>query len=410
MQKRTTFLAVILWLSGCGSATDFDTDADPQSGAVATASDEQALSASAEPFYPPLWEHWSKNDDPAKLGNFEYRISNLPAEGEVNVVPWVGSYYPAYIDSINYRWGGPNTESAPHKYQRAFGGHGLEDAISRQHGVGTSGGARCTSNAQCSGAARCGRRAGFSTGRCTPLWWGICHAWAAAATLHPEPRHAAFYNGVKFEVADIKALLSIIYNTADTTQVSLRCQEPPGKIAIDRAMRPTGSACRDTNPGTYHVLLANLIGLQGKSFIEDRTIDRDVWNQPIRSYKVLSMHEVSAYHANRLLGISNGAYPYNSKAEHLVYVKLLVKFIKEARPEKTGYIGKNVDLYTKQDVYEYLLELDGADAIIGGEWLGKSKLAHPDFVWVAHKTNTNAVAGGRINVKNVLELARLSNL
>ena len=406
MQKSKTYLAVTLLISGCGSATDFDALDE----SAETAVDEQALTASAEPFYPPLWEHWSKYDNPAKLGEFEYRVSGLPLEGEVDVVPWVGSYYPAYIDSINYLWAGPGTESAPHKYQRAFGGRGVEDAISRQHGVGTSGGSSCTSHAQCNRGARCGKRAGYRSGRCTPLWWGICHAWAAAAILHPEPRHAAFYNGVKFEVADIKALLSIIYNTADTTQVSLRCQEPPGKIATDRAQRPTGSACRDTNPGTYHVLLTNFIGIQRKSFIEDRTIDRDVWNQPIRSYKVLSMHEVSERHANRLLGISNFNYPYNSQAQHLVYVKMLVKFIKEARPEKTGYIGSNVDFYTKQDIYEYLLELDGNDAIIGGEWIGKSKLEHPDFVWVAHKTNTNAVAAGKINVKNVLELGRLSRL
>ncbi len=408
MQKSTTLLAVILLISGCGSAADVD-DRD---GAVGETLDAQALGPSAEPFYPPLWEHWSKHDDPNKLGRFEYRVSVLPMEGEVAVVPWVGSYYPAYIDSINYRWAGPGTESAPHKYQRAFGGRNVEEAISNQHGVGIAKRKDngCTSNAQCSRGERCGKRAGYRSGYCTPLWWGICHAWAAAATLHPEPRHAVFYNGVKFEVADIKALLSIIYNTADTKQVSLRCKEAPGQIAVDRSRRPLGSACRDTNPGTYHVLLANLIGLQRKSFIEDRTIDRDVWNQPIRSYKVLSMHEVSAFHANRLLGISNAVYPYNSQAAHLVYVKLLVKFIKEARPEKTGYIGSGVDFYTKQDIYEYLLELDGNEAIIGGEWLGKNKLEHPDFVWVAYKTNTSAVAGGKIEVKNVLELARQSNL
>lgn len=32
-------------------------------------------------------------------------------------------------------------------------------------------------------------------------------------------------------------------------------------------------------------------------------------------------------------------------------------------------------------VYDYVLEIDGAGQIIGGEWLGTSKDFHPDFLW-----------------------------
>ena len=144
-------------------------------------------------------------------------------------------------------------------------------------------------------------------GFCIPKWWGICHAWAPASILEAEPVHPVTKNGVEFKVNDIKALMTLVYNRPSSRFVSLRCNaiDALDEIEYDNYDRPTGSdvACKDTNPATYHVLLANYIGLQGQAFLEDRTFDHQVWNQPMRAYRVTQLKEVSAQEANALVGV-----------------------------------------------------------------------------------------------------------
>jgi Transglutaminase elicitor len=150
----------------------------------------------------------------------------------------------------------------------------------------------------------CAKREGRSAGRCLPTWFGICHAWAPAAMLLPEPQHEVVRNGVTFKVQDIKALASIVHDKTTSKFISLRCDanDKAGEITYDENGR-ADAACRDTNAGTYHIILANYLGLQKKSFVEDRTFDSEVWNQPMRGYKVLAKRAVSAEEANRLIGV-----------------------------------------------------------------------------------------------------------
>lgn len=385
MSKRGAVLAAVCLVS-CGADTGF-----------ATLDNSASKRESAE--------RWSSVDAPELLGEeIQTGLASLPLEGSVNVNPWVGSYWPVYLDSINYRWAGPYSESAPAKYERAFGGESVEDAVSRYHGLDIAAGRTCYNHNQCGFGSMCGFRAGRGYGTCVPLWWGICQAWATASILHAEPRHPVTYNGVEFNVMDLKALLSLSYYTADTKQISLRCELPSGSIPYDAVGRPTDASCRDSNPGTYHLLLANRIGIQGKAFIEDRTIDQDVWNQPVRAYRVVRMQEVSIDTANSILGIGNRNYPYNPQAQRFVYTMTDVWFIRESAAEEDGYLGDHVDNYTFTDRYEYILELDRRGDIIGGEWVGKSKHDHPDFLWVAFGANSAASAGGAIEYDNVMHL------
>jgi hypothetical protein len=62
--------------------------------------------------------------------------------------------------------------------------------------------------------------------------------------------------------------------------------------------------CIDTNPGTLHLLLANLIGIERKSFVFDRTFDDEVWNQPLRGYRIKKQQQIDAMTANRLIGVT----------------------------------------------------------------------------------------------------------
>ncbi len=467
-------------------------------------------------------EAWGSADNPALFSeSLEFRIAELPMAGQATNVPWAGNYWPVYKDSINDKWAGASSESPSTKYGRAFNVTGVEDAVSRYHGIDAqSSRTACTTDAQCNAqiGESCAIRPGQTNGRCIPTWWGICHAWTPAAILLPEPKHAVTYNGVDFKVQDIKALLTLVHNSTNTKFVSLRCntdaQGTPG-INYDNYGRPQGgdASCKDTNPGTYHLLLTNYLGKQGASFAEDRTFDDEVWNQPLRAYRITAQTEVSALEANKLIGVtpqggttteqtgsvaknawvqlgtfpvtansnftvamtgtgdadlyvkfgaqptaaaydcrpyggdsnetcnltvpagatqafvavlgysdtaatytakitSGGAIPttyvFNDKAAKLYKVHTDVDYISESPAGTDGNLASTIDRYTHTDRYDYILEVDAAGKIIGGEWLGESKKAHPDFVWLPYSVRGSSVAGGKITYANVKAIYDLS--
>ena len=111
---------------------------------------------------------------------------------------------------------------------------------------------------------------------------------------------------------DIKALVTLVYNRVSSKFVSLRCNEDDseGGIEYDAYDRPTGDdeECKDTNPGTLHILLANYLGIKGQSFVEDRTFDDEVWNQPLRKFEVTQQKEVTAVEANEIVGVPAASY------------------------------------------------------------------------------------------------------
>ena len=466
-------------------------------------------------------EAWGPSDSPALFNSaLEYRIAELPLTGQATNVPWAGNYWPVAEDSINHKWDGASSQSAAAKYGQAFGVAGVEDAVSRYHGIeNNSSRTACTQDSQCNAniGEMCAKREGQTSGRCIPTWWGICHAWAPASILLPEPKKPVTLNGVTFKVQDIKALVTLVHNSTTTKFVSLRCdtdaQGTPG-INFDNYGRPAGgdASCRDTNPGTYHVLLTNYLGKQGASFVEDRTFDDEVWNQPLRGYRIKSQTEISALEANKLIGVTPtggtttektgtvaksawvqlGQYPvaaganltvtmtgtgdadlyvkfgaqpteaaydcrpygedsnetcnltapaaattayvavkgyadtndykvvvtaggsiptayaFNDKAAKLYKVASEVDYISESSAETDGNLGASIDRYTRTDKYDYILEVDAAGKIIGGEWLGASKKAHPDFVWLAVGVKGTSVAGGKITYAQVKQLYDLS--
>ena len=455
-------------------------------------------------------EAWGTSDNPSLLDpNFNYALDQLPASGAAKKTPWAGSYWPTYKDSINVRWAGANSQSAAKKYELAFAKTGVENAVSATTGIDSLGGTACTSDAQCAvdKGSVCAKRTGAAAGVCSETWFGICHAWSPAAILEDEPLKAVTYNGVEFKVNDLKALMSLAY-TADLEVkfMSLRCDDAASAGDISGK-----AACKDTNPGSFHVAVANLLGVQGKAFVEDRTYDYEVWNQPVRSFKVTRNAPLTGQQANQLLGASkqlstvnkagtvaakawtqlhnlvvapgqtlrvrmsgsddadlyvrwnaqptassytcrpylegsdelcelvvpadaktayvavNGyatnskysvdvtlldvapaKYAFNDKATALRQMQMELSWIGESDFTTDGNLGGTIDQYTRKDVYDYVLELDAAGKIIGGEWIGASKQNHPDFLWLPVKKNPGTVAGV-INYADVKQLFTLAN-
>ena len=472
-------------------------------------------------------DEWGPQDDPKLFSDeLEYTLADLPMDGEVANIPWTANYWPVYQDSINYKWNGADTSSPAGKYGEAFGVEGIEDKISEAYGIDHyASRTECSTNDDCDSkiGESCAKRDGEEKGRCIPTWWGICHAWAPASIMEAEPVNPVTRNGVEFKVNDIKALLTLLYNRTGSKFVSLRCNEDEqaDEITYDLYDRPTGddAECKDTNPGTYHVLLANYLGLKGESFVEDRTFDDEVWNQPLRGYRITTMEEVTGRKANALVGVqpegdapattanmtgtlekdawfhaetsypvgegttvvvtmkgtgdadlyvrfgskptadgydcrpwldatSNekceltvpagatamfvgvhgyigpsdydvtvnwggdplagipDAYKFNAKAAKLFYVKSEVDYIGESAANVDGNLSGSIDTYTHTDHYEYILEVDADGKVIGGEWLGASKKAHPDFLWLPTNRHNYPIAGGAINydlVKSLLD-------
>jgi hypothetical protein len=359
-------------------------------------------------------ERWSGQDAPSLFSStLNYKFADLPLQGEAARIPWAGSYWPVSRDGINDRWD-VSSDAPSTKYGKAFNVSGVEDAVSRANGVDSQKNRTSCTAATAASVCKsnigeeCAIRAGQTVGRCIPSWFGICHAWAPAAILMPEPKFPVTRNGVTFQVNDLKALASLVHEGVENRFVSLRCDLDDNGTAIkfDEHGRPVANACRDSNAGSFHVLISNYLGLQGQSFVFDRTYDDEVWNQPLRGYNVLQSREVDINEAHRLLGVSGTPtiYKFNDQAKKFRYIQVDVSYISESDSATDGNLADHIDDYTASDRYEYILELDAAGVINGGEWIGSSKRLHPDFAWLPVRAREGTVAGGKISYANVKSL------
>lgn len=310
----------------------------------------------------------------------------LPKEGKSEPTPWAGWYWPYCVDCINFQWEGRGIPSPTKKYMEAFNiTENLEDIVSAQFGVDGVDGAKCKDRFDCSQGDYCGKRTGEEnkTGKCIPMWFGICHAWAPAAVLEVEPKHPVTYNNVTFMVNDLKALMTYAYNyDLETTFAGMRCNYPDSSITRDRYGRPVLPCVLDVNPGTYHIALGNILGIEKKSFVEDRDAKSQVWNHPLSKYKINSFKEVNNTEAMFIVtGLKNESYIFNNQSKKFVHIDMTVSVIVESYYTDDGYLGDKIENWTAEDNYEYVLELDNNGTILGGEWVGDSRFFHPDFLW-----------------------------
>ncbi len=354
-------------------------------------------------------------NDPARFGvALDKKIANLALKGAAKQRPWADTYWPTYQDGINHRW--QNTGdfmrdlSPAEKFDAAFNGwdpesvRGLKpfsaewgqfdkpfDAAyyeklgplakqcSMYHGNKQTRDASAAGKLNSDGTAKSGKEEEAYGGIQT--WWGLCHAWTPASIREKEPQHAVVHNGVTFEVSDIKALLIACYNSSNSTMIGLRNEDR--NIDLDDHGRPKKEDARDINPGTYHLLLSNLLGRDGVAFIEDRIADFQVWNQPIAEYRTTQMDPISKADAAQLVGAADPNYPYDPQATQFFHVKTEVDYISESSPSTRP--NADNDAQERTDPYEYLLEVDANGDVIGGEWLGSSRTQHPDFLWYPYK-------------------------
>ncbi|CAI5741709.1 unnamed protein product [Hyaloperonospora brassicae] len=358
------------------------------------------------------------NVDIAKLEahfgtRMEMKLDNLPATGVHATSPWPGPYWPTYQDSINAVWS-PGQPSAAEKYAKAFGlnAHDFMNKISAKNGVDSMRNrVRCSSNNECSSLSDksvCAKRAGVHVGYCVPTWFGICHAWAPAATIEEEPRCAVTHNGVTFQPIDIKALISTVYDGAAVPTVFTGTRFNGGHDSEDKYGRHSNAAYRDLNPAYFHIATTNILGKLKQTFVVDITAGAEVWNQPVRGYKVYEQTKMSLQDAAKTFyGLE--AYPWNAATKSIVYIKMRLSWIYETYVNGGLVSSGQVDKYTTGAYYTYLLELDSNGLIIGGEWVYDSDSNHPDFIWFPKsKPAANAVTSTGLKYADVAMLLKRS--
>lgn len=354
---------------------------------------------------------WRYDNDPLRFRvALDLRVDALPVQGVVARRPWADSYWPTFQDGINHRWQKTgrflDDLSPAEKYDAAFNGwdpqrvrglrpyraeygHFDEPFDARYyHNLGPLAqecslryGNLRTRNAAAAGllrpdgSAKSGNEAEDFGGLET--WFGLCHAWAPASILEPEPLRPVVHRGIRFEVSDIKALIIACYDRTNATLVGTR--NDARDVDLDARGRARKADARDVNPGAFHVLLANLLGRDGRSFVEDRTATYEVWTQPIREFRVRRFDEVDEVAAATLVQ-AGGDYHFNALATRFFHVRTEVDYITDSPASTRPNAGTT--MYERTDPYTYVLEADARGEILGGEWVGTSRVEHPDFLWL----------------------------
>jgi hypothetical protein len=247
------------------------------------------------------------------------------------------------------------------------------------------------------------------TGPNKAYWEGICNGWSSAAIEYHEPQVQTYSkNGISvtFGSSDMKALLSYYHFAITknkftskknrTNRIGERCKtEFPAEawfmkdgkefyrsiIKNKVVIKPVPSECVDTNPGAFHIALANKIAIEKEGFVAEVVRDKEVWNQPVYGYSSEIVSESTTNFSNP-----------TKKTRKQVKVKTRMNYANDGGrmfweqddPEEEFYAWWEPTNGTKNyrgghKDFEYILDLDKRGNIIGGHWLSYER---PDFIWV----------------------------
>ena len=385
-------------------------------------------------------EAWNSTNNPARFQlNFNYKYEDLKQynQGRAEQIPWPSDYWSYYEDSINVRYHGSNELSPAEKYDKAFNNWepnmsvspvdlsadcGMDDTIENKHDdyynqLGPAatwqhknkGNWRARNGKDDDGDGKIDECRGDDYDG-IETWWGLCHAWVPAAILQPEPLRPVTMNGVEFTVSDIKALLIAQHDRTSALMLGGRCNEKGVELHPETGI-VVKDECRDTNPGAIYVVATNMLGRDKRAFAEDRTIDYQVWNQPVLGYRINEDTGLTEEQALQKLGktLQDGRYKdlYSSpKAVAWRFIRMDMDYITESSNTVEGALTPTIATYTRTDRYQMIIELDENGMVIGGEWVGTSIKNHPDFLWLPTQGLGGNPSVNTSNVKTLLEMSR----
>ena len=413
--SKRFFIGVIaggLALAGCAAETGAGAGSKGDTGAVSGGKEDR----------------WNSGNAPDRFdGELNFNVADLPLSGRAENDAWPSTYWPTYEDAINHRWHGEELSPAE-KYDQAFNGWTPPEGFaslrpfSRHAPVPNTDwdpsyydqlGPLASHVSANMGNKRDRDLAVSSNGRPADgewpveTWWGLCHAWVPAAMLEERPLRSVEHNGVTFHVGDMEALLIAAYNRTPAQMIGGRCNrggsDEDYQVERDEHGRAINDECRDTNPGSLHVIMTNYLGLMNRAFAEDRTYDYEVWNQPVVEYEITKMDEISVEQANMLLGLTGETYTYNADAAKLYDVNATFTYVTESHASTEP---SDTASHERTDRYTYILEVDSDGKIIGGEWYGGSRSSHPDFLWNPQRLSRSSVS--QIDLDKIRMLVQMS--
>lgn len=333
-----------------------------------------------------LEEAWNANNDPVNLRTqYEVQLDKLPLSGELTTKPWTDSYWPSWRGGLADRWFDETSTLTAFEY-KLHTKENLEKMTSDEL-------------ARLSPAEKYDifngrydyplvRYERERTNPKDPTWYGLCHGWAPAAINFSEPQSVNLRNEdgieIPFGASDVKALLTYTQQYAeDSRLLGSRCNYKPSDPE-----HATAPECRDTNAGSFHIVIANQIALLKEAFVADMNRGEEVWNQPIYGFK----SAVQEY--------SDEIYPEAAPGTtRIAMVKTTVHYISELSAAWDPLPITNYPWQAVQQKLQYRLELAADGSIIGGEWDSESR---PDFLWTEGRPQFAGYFGA---VKNIYEAA-----
>ncbi len=339
-------------------------------------------------------------------GKLEVNFDKLKtlAKGNLTNIPWSDTFWPNSEGGITVRWQ-ENKATERYKYKSPFSSQQIDEmaktdpaALSRlspaeKYDIVTGGYRNGWPmwQREASLTTSCPAGLGVTHGsleRVVPQgprstdWEGKCHAWVPASLHFPEPGiatvDATTTDGQPFKVqfgsSDIKALLIVGYDMflhqyPDYARVGSRCERNYKNLGAGSA-----SPCLDTNAGAFFVLATNLIQPGKPGFVIDRDPGTQVWNQPVYAYQ----HVIEE--GKCPIEIKNPA----RKNQRVAHVQTALAWVGELQPAVQPF-GEQSRI--EVDKYEYCLEIDEKNNVVGGAWVSKMR---PDFIWMTNKPNFEA--------------------
>lgn len=271
-------------------------------------------------------------------------------------------------------------------------------------------------------------------------WEGICNGWSSAAIEFHEPEAKSVRNKdgivVDFGSSDIKALLNF-YHDAITSNVNTQRYSVVGRVGIrcetafpkeawfigrdgneyykeivngEIKVYRVPDVCVDMNPGAFHVVMGNQLGLKNESFVAEMVRDNEVWNQPVFKFESKILRTTTS---NIRKNATPGTVRQLTMETELFYSNDGGRiFWGTDVPEDEFYAwweptNGTSNFRTASKKMKYHLDIDRYGMIIGGMWLSYER---PDFVWLKKTKGfiPNGYNHGIVNhLSNLRHLVRL---
>jgi len=359
-------------------------------------------------------------DAPSKFfcDAFTTQITALPSNYSLQVTPWSATYWPLEMGGISYRYGentsyadtwnaSVNSYHQPQEHNLYYNTTQWDYVVNKVYSAAEKfdllvGDLNYTlTNAMKDEGKAYAVDGDFAS------WMGYCHGWTPASINEPRPVKTVNLTAadgktvISFYPEDVRAYATVYWANArfDTSFLGSRCDSESDLNNPSYKDNSTGLwdeyHCFSLNPASLLIVLGNQLGIRGKSFIYDRGVTGQVWNQPVVGYEISYYNPLTTgYHAAGEFNTSKvNISTFQQNANSSEYVAFFAKKANPNTKEVVGvnlninYIGENAPVFGDRVVpdrispasYNFIIELDDNENIIGGEWA--TTKAHPMFLW-----------------------------